>query len=62
MNKLYGEITDFSAQSASSSHPLSQEGLVSVFPEVEEFLLMLYGFGLVTLLFIDPCQHVEAHV
>ncbi len=33
-----------------------------VFLEVEEFLLMLDGYGWVTSLFVDLAEHVEAHV
>jgi hypothetical protein len=33
---------------------------VSLLPQVEEFLVMLYGFGCVTQLFVDLAQHVEA--
>ena len=29
---------------------------VSIFPEVEEFLVMLYGFGCVALLLADPAN------
>lgn len=33
---------------------------VSILPEVEEFLIMLYGFGFIALLFVNLTQHVEA--
>ena len=33
---------------------------ISVFPGVEEFLVMLYGFGFVPLLLVNLTEHVEA--
>ena len=44
------------AQPAASWHPQPQEYQGSVFPEVEEFLVMLYGFAF---LFEDLARHVE---
>jgi hypothetical protein len=41
-------------------HPLPQLSRISIFPEGEEFLIMLYGFALPAYLFIDFAEHVKA--
>ena len=57
-------LVTFCSTALHSSQPLLRifhfrEAGIGVFPEVEEFLIVLDGFGFIALLLVDFAQHIE---